>query len=180
MDTRTRYLTAVVVFTLFTLTIPAANWTLDRYGFIDIPVLGMIPAGTLWIGLAFVLRDVGQYLSNRWATIPAIAVGLVLSAVLASPGLALASAAAFTISETLDWLVYTPLADRHFYPAVLVSSIIGAALDSAVFLWLAFDTADGWWRLAIAKVVIILAVSPLALGVKHALPVRGTVSAGHA
>lgn len=152
----------------FALTVPLANWTLERYGFVEVPWLGAVPAGVVWVGAAFVLRDVTQLLLGKWLVLAAIAVGAVLSWWLASPQLASASLAAFALSELLDWCIYTPLADRRFVAAVLASSIAGACLDSALFLWLAFDTSDGWWRLAVAKCLIVAAATPGAWAVRCA------------
>jgi len=167
---------AVFTFAAFAATIPAANWTLARYGFVDVPVLGPVASGVVWIGLAFVLRDIGQRLSNRWLTVPAILVGVVLSWWLASPAFAVASAAAFGLSETLDWAIYTPLAERRFYLAVVLSSVAGSFVDSALFLHLAFGSTMGWWQLAVAKSAIVLAVSPLALAARRAVPLRRSVA----
>lgn len=55
---------------------------------------------------------------------------------LAGPTLAVASAAAFTLSELADLLVYQPLRRRGFLRAVLASNTVGAPLDTIVFLTL--------------------------------------------
>jgi uncharacterized PurR-regulated membrane protein YhhQ (DUF165 family) len=53
---------------------------------------------------------------------------------MAAPYVAIASAAAFLVSELVDWLVYTvtrrPLSER-----ILYSSLLGTPVDSVVFLW---------------------------------------------
>lgn len=89
----------------------------------------------LWsfgVGGVFVARDFCQRRIGHWVVAP-MAIGIALSYFLASPFVALASAAAFTISECADWLVFTvtkrPLQDR-----VLWSCAASAPLDSAVFL----------------------------------------------
>ena len=56
---------------------------------------------------------------------------------LAGPALAVASAAAFAVSELADLLVYQPLRRRRFLRAVLASDTVGAPLDTVVFLALA-------------------------------------------
>ena len=159
---RARLAAIVAAYGAFVATIPLANWTLDRYGFWDVPILGPVASGVVWIGLAFVLRDLAQLLTNRYLILVAIAVGVILSAVLADAGLAVASGVAFGVSELLDWSIYTPLAARRFMAAVAVSSFAGALLDSWLFLELAFDSPRGWWQLATAKVVIVSAALPLA------------------
>lgn len=157
----------LITLALFVATIPLANATLHRYGFVDVPWLGAIPAGTFWIAVAFVARDLAQlWLGKAWV-LCGIAAGAVLSVVFADAGLAWASLAAFTTSELFDMAVFTPLAARgRFALAVVLSSTVGAAIDSWLFLRIAFGetaAADGWWRLAIAKTVIVLLVSPLAM-----------------
>jgi queuosine precursor transporter len=53
-----------------------------------------------------------------------------------------ASASAFLLSELADLFVYTPLQRRRFVTAVVASSVVGLAVDSAVFLYLAFGSLD--------------------------------------
>jgi uncharacterized PurR-regulated membrane protein YhhQ (DUF165 family) len=102
----------------------------------------MAPSGVLMIGAALVLRDaVQQLLGIRWA-LTAIACGVILSVLVAPPALVLASATAFAIAELLDLGVYTPLRNRNLSLAVLASGIVGAAADSAIFLWMAFGSLD--------------------------------------
>jgi uncharacterized PurR-regulated membrane protein YhhQ (DUF165 family) len=99
------------------------------------------PSGVLWVGAALFLRDVVQdAMGRRWA-LAGIVVGAVLSWLVAAPTLALASGAAFLLSESADFLVYTPLRERHLlWQGVLASGVVGSLVDSAVFLWLAFGS----------------------------------------
>lgn len=153
----------VVALVGFVLTIPAANVTLNHFGFVDIPWLGPVASGVAWVGLAFVLRDVAQLFLGRWWTLPAIGVGVALSWWLATPALAVASAAAFGLSELLDWAVYTPLAESgRFTTGVIVSGYVGAFVDSTVFLWIAFGSVTGWWQLAVVKIVVLMLATPVA------------------
>ena len=156
----------------FVATIPAANWWLERFGFWNVPGLGPVASGVIFAGLGFVLRDVAPLLVGKWWTLAAIGVGVALSYWLADPFIATASAAAFGLSEALDWAVYTPLARRRFVVAVLLSSCLGALADSALFLHLAFDSTAGWWQLAVVKSAVILAMLPIAMGVRRAVSVR--------
>ena len=97
------------------------------------------PSGILAIGIAFTARDaVQRLLGVRWA-IGAVVVGAGLSAGIA-PALAMASGAAFLLSETLDLAVYTPLQRRNLVGAVAASNVVGLVVDSAVFLFLAFGS----------------------------------------
>jgi uncharacterized PurR-regulated membrane protein YhhQ (DUF165 family) len=122
----------------FLLTIPAANWTLQRFGVLDVGGLA-VPAGVLWIGLAFTLRDLAHDRLGPWWVLGAIAAGAALSYAIA-PAFALASGAAFLLSELTDFAVYAPLRRRSFLGAVLASNSVGLVWDSALFLWLAFGS----------------------------------------
>ena len=129
--------------------IPAANWLIGNAGTVCVrngPCLVpvgfglMAPSGVLTIGAALVLRDLVQRELGEWKTIVAILAGAALSAWVAPPALVIASGAAFLLSELADMAVYTPLRQRRLGLAVLASGIVGAAVDSAVFLWLAFGS----------------------------------------
>jgi uncharacterized PurR-regulated membrane protein YhhQ (DUF165 family) len=135
----------------FAATIPLANWLISNVGTVCIPdgpcliPVGfglMAPAGVLAIGLALVLRDLVQRYLGLTAAFLAIVVGCVLSFLLADPHIAMASAAAFLLSELADLAVYTPLARRRLPLAVAASGLAGAVIDSALFLWLAFGSLD--------------------------------------
>lgn len=157
----------------FAATIPAANWAIGNIGTECIPAGPcllpvapglMAPSGVLLIGLALVLRDaVHRNLGAAWA-FGAVCVGAGLSAFVAAPALALASAVAFLLSEAADMAVYTPLARRRLILAVLLSGVAGAVIDSLAFLWLAFGSLDllagqvvgkGWATLAAATFLSI-------------------------
>jgi uncharacterized PurR-regulated membrane protein YhhQ (DUF165 family) len=136
---------AVVLGWLFALgyvaTIFAANWAIAAFG--PVPVgLGLVaPAGVYFAGLAFTLRDLTQEALGSRAVLAAIVVGAALSA-LVSGELALASGAAFLLSELADFAVYTPLRRRNWLGAVAASNAVGLVVDSALFLWLAFGSLE--------------------------------------
>lgn len=141
-----RYLTFAAI-AAFALTIPAANWLIGHVGdcasgpcVIPVGFGFSAPSGVLMIGLALVLRDIVQHRAGTSAALGAIVAGSALSAFLASPALALASGAAFLISELADLAVYTPLAKTRRAWAIAASGFVGAAVDSALFLWLAFGS----------------------------------------
>ena len=158
----------IVVFLAYLATIPAANWMIGHLGTICIgngpcliPVgFGLAaPSGVLMIGAALVLRDaVQQLLGMRWA-ISAVVCGVILSALVAPPALVLASAVAFALSETADLLVYTPLRKRNLPMAVLASASVGAVVDSAVFLFIAFGSLDFIAGQVLGKAWMALAAS---------------------
>lgn len=129
-------------------TIPAANWMIGHVGLCAPPGPCVIPvgfgltapSGVLMVGAALVLRDGVQEAFGLRVTFAAVAAGAALSAFLAPPSLVIASAVAFAISETGDLAVYTPLRRRSLPLAVMASGAVGAVIDSAAFLWLAFGS----------------------------------------
>lgn len=125
-----------IVFTLYVLTILSANWLVEHFGLVSVGFGLMATAGTYAAGAALLLRDTVQDLCGRWWVIAGIATGALLT-LLVSPALALASAAAFLVSELADMAVYTPLRDRGWARAVVASNIVGAVVDTFIFLWLA-------------------------------------------
>lgn len=121
-------------------TIVAANWAITRFGAVPVGVGLMAPAGVYFAGLAFTLRDLlHEAAGTVWAVL-AIAAGAALSFVVASPALALASTAAFGLSELADLLVYAPLRKRRWMVAVAASNVVGLVVDSVLFLTLAFGS----------------------------------------
>jgi len=126
---------------LYVLLIPLVNWS-----FAHVPTIPM-PDGGAWspmavvTGLILVVRDFAQREVGHAIFLPLV-IGIAVSFVMAPPAIALASAAAFGISELVDWAVYSfskkPLSKR-----VLISSAISAPLDSAMFWALASLTVAG-------------------------------------
>jgi len=109
-----------------------------------VTLLGLTaPSGVLFVGLSFSLRDGAQMALGRWWILAAIAVGAVLAyfATNGAARIALGSALAFLIGETCDWAAYTPLIERgRTAAAVALSNTVGSAVDTTVFLTVAF----GW------------------------------------
>lgn len=118
-------------------TIVAANWLTARFGLVPIGLGLMTTAGTYAAGLAFVARDAVQDAAGRVAVVFALAAGGVLSWLLATPALAVASVVAFGLSELADMAVYTPLREHGYVRAALASNLVGTVVDTFVFLWLA-------------------------------------------
>lgn len=152
----------------FAATIPAANWLIGHVGICApngpcvVPVgLGLsAPSGVLMIGAALVLRDmVHEQLGGKFA-FAAILLGASLSALFAPPTLAAASGFAFLLSETADLFVYAPLRHRRLYAAVLLSGVVGAIVDSSVFLYFAFGSLDFIAGQIVGKVWLTLLVLP--------------------
>lgn len=141
----------MIAFLAFAATVPLANWMIGNVGTECIPngpcliPIGfglMAPSGVIVIGAALVLRDAVHSLLGWWAAALAILAGAALSWWFSAPGLVAASVAAFVISETLDLAVFAKVRRQSVAMAVLASGAVGAAVDSAAFLWLAFGSLD--------------------------------------
>jgi uncharacterized PurR-regulated membrane protein YhhQ (DUF165 family) len=171
MTTEDRRLVEGIVFLiLFALTIPAANWMIGHVGTVCppqtpclVPVAPglMAPSGVVMIGLALVFRDLVQRRLGLVAALGAILFGAALSAFLAPPAIVIASAAAFLLSEVADLLVYTPLQRRRFVLAVVMSSLVGLVVDSAVFLYLAFGSLEFLLGQVVGKAWMVLLAIPI-------------------
>lgn len=170
---------------LYVATILGANYAIGRLGQCPppgtpapctIPVgFGLsAPSGVLFVGLALFLRDAVQdHLGRRW-TVAGIAAGAMLSWWVAAPEVALASGAAFLLSEAADFLVYTPLRERHRPAAVLASGAVGSVVDSALFLWLAFGSLAFLAGQVLGKVEVsvLCALVVASLGKRRDVPDR--------
>lgn len=128
----------------------AANWATTHFGFVPVGFGLRATAGTFFAGFALAARDATQDALGKAGMLATVAVGVLISYVIADPFIALASAAAFAVAELLNFAVYTPLrersrlGDRRWATAVVASSVAGAIADTVVFLWIAF----GWAAVA--------------------------------
>ena len=118
---------------LYVVLIVLVNWGFTVVPLVDMPGGEKWPPMSLVVGFIFVARDFAQReIGHR--VIIAMLIAAVLSYVMASPYVAVASLSAFLISEFADWAVYS-FTGRPFSQRVLISSAIGTPLDSVVFLW---------------------------------------------
>jgi uncharacterized PurR-regulated membrane protein YhhQ (DUF165 family) len=92
-------------------------------------------------GLVLVVRDFAQReVGNR--VLLAMLLGLALSTLTSWITVVVASGAAFLISETADWAVYT-FSRRPLSQRILLSSVVSAPLDQVVFIYLASAVVPG-------------------------------------
>ncbi|MGW2594917.1 VUT family protein [Streptomyces sp. NPDC001515] len=96
-----------------------------------------VPAGVFLAGIALVLRDLVREALGPAVALAAVLAGGALSWWLADPELALASTAAFLLSELLDTAVYEPVRHRGLVTAMALSNTVGLVVDSVLFLALA-------------------------------------------
>ena len=133
---------------------------LVNVGFEYVPLIKMTwlgseekyPPMALVVGLVFILRDYAQREIGH-KVLGAMAIGGVLSYVMASPFVALASVVAFVVSELVDWAVYT-FTNKPLKQRILFSSAVGTPIDSAVFmLLLGFFSWYGLIAMVVSKMV---------------------------
>jgi uncharacterized PurR-regulated membrane protein YhhQ (DUF165 family) len=151
-------------------TIAAANWAITTWGLVPVGFGLMAPAGVYFAGLAFTLRDLTQESLGRWWTLAAIGVGALLSLAVSAPQFAVASGLAFLVSELADFAVYTPLRERHWLGAVALSNVVGLAIDSALFLILAFGSLDFLAGQVVGKAWVTLATMAVLWAVRARRP----------
>lgn len=126
--------------------IVAANYATSRWGFVPVGFGLTATAGTFAAGFTIALRDGIQDSLGRRAVLVVIVSGTILSFAIADPAIAIASGAAFLLSELLNFAIYTPLrnrskfGDRRWGGAVTASNLAGAVADTAIFVGIAF----GW------------------------------------
>lgn len=138
----------------------AANYLINRYHFVRVwPTHLEAPAGVYMAGLAFLFRDTVQRLASAWVALAGIACGAGLTLVLVSPNLAGASAAAFSASEVTGLVVLAALG-RRLLPAIVAAQLAAAAVDSLLFLWLAFGNVRFWEGQAVGKVSVLALAFP--------------------
>lgn len=158
-----------------------ANWLASAY-IVKVPLSRLYaPAGVFAIGGVLVLRDWMQQLAGFWITY-----ALVVAAAAASyfageafgwtqlQKIAVASVVAFAVSETVEAVVFTPLRRRHLSLGVLASGFVGNAVDSWLFLTLAFGSLAFFWGQFVGKGEMILVGVALTMLRRRIVPVPAT------
>lgn len=95
---------------------------------------GIVPwVGSFVVGGIFLIRDAAQDRSGRWV-LAATGAGIVLSYLMASPAVSLASSAAFAVSEVSDYAINARLMHKPLWERMLITQPLNVVLDTAVFL----------------------------------------------
>lgn len=155
-----------------------ANWLASKY-VVHVPLTSyMAPAGVFCIGIALVLRDWIQQIAGLWWTLALVVIGGASSYLIGDAAgwtglqkIAVASLVAFIVSETVEAAVFTPLRNRSLTAGVLASGMVGNALDSWLFLTLAFGSTAFFWGNFWGKAEMILVGGLLTALRRHKLPV---------
>src|SRR4051812_41035013 len=153
-----------------------ANWLASKY-VVSVGFGRVAPAGVFCIGAVLVLRDWLQQLRGLAWTMPLVYVAGVVSWGVAELAgwtalekIAIASLVAFTVSETLEAVVFTPLRRRRLTLGVAVSGTVGNVVDSFLFLAIAFGSQEFFLGQFIGKSEMILAGTLLTLARRRLVP----------
>lgn len=135
--------------------IPLINWSFAHVPTAAIPESlggGVFQPLAVVTGLVLVVRDFAQRELGHWV-FGAMIIGLLFSSVTTPLAIVVASGLAFLISEIADWAVYT-FTKRPLSQRVLLSSVVGAPIDTAVFLYGANIVTPGVfaWGTAVTSV----------------------------
>lgn len=164
----------IIAAAMFVGCILGANYVTSRYGMVPVGFDLVATAGTYFAGLSFVLRDTVQDGGGKRLTFALIVVGAALSYLVSDPFIALASGVAFLASETADLAVYTPLRKRGYVRAAIASNVVGALVDTVLFLWIAgFPIRDAIAGQMVGKTIVTAAVVALVVVVRT-MPARRT------
>jgi uncharacterized PurR-regulated membrane protein YhhQ (DUF165 family) len=153
---------------IYVATILAVNVGFSFVPMIETP-FGLLSPMALVVGATFVLRDYAQRYAGHFVVI-GMAIGAILSFLLADPFVATASLAAFLVAEGADYLLYT-FTKRPFRDRVLISSAISTPLDTGVFLLGISGFTWGTFLLMIAS-KMVAAVFIYIAATKDEQPVR--------
>jgi len=122
-----KYLNTAIYIALIVL----VNWAFTVVPLVKLPDGTMWPPVALIVGFVFVARDFAQREVGHYV-LAAMAIGVAISYFM-NPQVAMASAAAFLISELADWAVYS-FTKRPLSQRILFSSILGTPVDTVIFL----------------------------------------------
>lgn len=171
-----RYVTLASIFTGLVI---LANWLASAY-VVHVPFTPYLaPAGVFCIGAVLVIRDWIQQMYGTWRSLWLIYAAGVISYIAgvlfgwtSLQKIAIASVVAFTISETVEALVFAPIRKRHLGLGVGVSATVGNALDSWIFLTLAFGSLAFFWGQFWGKTEMIVIGVILTVMRRRWLPVK--------
>jgi len=131
----------VVPVLAMTLVVVASN-ILVQYPFEPFGLGDYLTWGAFTYPVAFLVTDLTNRRygvgTARRLVIVGFVIAVVLSIALATPRIALASGTAFLVGQLLDITVFNRLRRQTWWRAPLVGSVIGSALDTALFFSLAF------------------------------------------
>lgn len=141
---------------------------------VQVPINAWLTWGAFTYPLVFLVCDltnraIGPVAARRvaWA---GFAVAVLVSGLLAPWRIALASGAAFILSQVLDVLVFNRWRRSSWWKAPLIGSQVASVVDTGIFFFLAFaGTQMDWLKLASGDLMIKAAMAVLLLAPYRAL-----------
>ena len=154
-------LTVLMVLAMMVI-VASANWL------VQYPINNWLTWGALTYPVSYFITDLTNRLKGpataRKVVWFGFALAVAVSAFLAGSRIALASGTAFLVSQMLDIKVFDRLRGRAWWQPPLFSSVVGSAVDTALFFALAFyATGMPWVTLAIGDYGVKLAIAILML-----------------
>jgi hypothetical protein len=124
------------------LVVTASNF-LVRYPFNHFGLQDILTWGAFTYPFAFLITDLanrrhGLHIA-RLAVYAGFAVAVVLSIVLSTPRIAIASGSAFLVAQLLDAQIFDWMRRQEWGRAPLISTLVGSAIDTVIFFSLAFS-----------------------------------------
>ncbi len=113
--------------------VPFVNWMFSWAPLLPLPDGGTWTPFTIITGLVLVFRDFAQREIGHRVLFLLIS-GVVISYYMAAPEIAIFSGIAFFVSETVDWAIYS-FTDKPLSRRIMISSLLAAPIDSAIFLY---------------------------------------------
>ncbi|WP_413203462.1 queuosine precursor transporter [Rhodospirillum sp. A1_3_36] len=156
--------------TAMTVVVAASNYLVQW------PINDWLTWGALTYPVAFLVTDVTNRVHGpamaRKVVYAGFACAVVLSILLASPRIALASGSAFLCAQLMDVFVFNRLRNRVWWLPPFISTILGSVLDTGLFFSLAFAGQNlPWMTWALGDLGV-----KLAMGLVLVAPFRALVS----
>lgn len=135
---------------------------------VQFPISNWLTWGAATYPISFLVTDIANRFHGpnvaRKVLYAGFFVAVIISAYLATPRIAVASGIAFLIAQLLDVQIFDRLRADLWWKAPLVSSVVGSAIDTALFFTIAFfGTAMPWVTLAIGDFMVKIAIAILML-----------------
>ena len=153
------FMTGIVAMTVI---VTASNFL------VQFPINDWLTWGALTYPVSFLVTDLtNRHLgpqSARRVVYVGFAFAVILSMLLATPRIAIASGSAFLTAQLLDIYVFNRVTKKRWWLPPLLSSVLGSTLDTALFFALAFaGTGLPWITWAIGDLGVKLAIALLML-----------------
>jgi queuosine precursor transporter len=137
-----RFYRALPFIAAMAVVVTASNF-LVRYPFDHFGLQEILTWGAFTYPFAFLVTDLANRRHGieiaRLAVYAGFAVAVLLSVVLSTPRIAIASGTAFLVAQLLDAQIFDWMRRQQWWRAPLISTLVGSAIDTAIFFSLAFS-----------------------------------------